>query len=272
MPVKFYAPLWGNTLPFQEFCKNVAEVGYDGVEMELPMEEKEKREVIDTLKEFDLELIAQYYQSFESDPGDNLTAYERYLNHLLAAAPVAVNCQTGKDYFTFNENQAHFNLAQKLTQASGIPITHETHRGKCLYSAPVASEYFQKIPDLRICLDISHWCNVHESLLEDQKAVVDQAISRTDHIHSRVGFAEGPQVNDPRAPEWDDALQTHLGWWDRVVQMHRKQGTLLKITTEFGPYPYMPTVPYTQMPIANQWEINVYMLDLLKSRYLTHTT
>jgi hypothetical protein len=29
----------------------------------------------------------------------------------------------------------------------------------------------------------------------------------------------------------------------------------------------MPTVPYTQMPLANQWEINVYMMNLLKKRY-----
>ncbi len=268
MSIKFYAPLWGNTLPFKEFCKKVKEAGYDGVEMDLPLEEKEKKEVLNRLREFDLELIAQYYQSFEADPAANLTAYNRYLEHLLAAKPVAVNCQTGKDYFNFNENQAHFSLAQRLSEASGIPITHETHRGKCLYSAPVASTYFQQIPDLRICLDISHWCNVHESLLEDQKEAVDLALSRTDHIHSRVGFAEGPQVNDPRAPEWSDALQAHLGWWDRVVQRHRKQGTLLRITTEFGPFPYMPSLPHTQMPIANQWEINVYMLDLLKNRYL----
>lgn len=272
MPIKFYAPLWGNMLPFEEFCKNVKEAGYDGVEMDLPMEENEKRKVLYGLKDFDLELIAQYYQSFESDPSANLKAYNRYLEHLLAAAPVAVTCQTGKDYFTFKENEAHFKLAKKLSEASGIPITHETHRGKCLYSAPVASMYFQQIPDLRICLDISHWCNVHESLLEDQKEAVDLAISRTDHIHSRVGFAEGPQVTDPRAPEWSDALQAHLGWWDRVVQSHRNQDSLLKITTEFGPFPYMPSLPHTQMPVANQWEINVYMLDLLKNRYLSKQT
>jgi sugar phosphate isomerase/epimerase len=267
MPIKFYAPLWGNTLSFKEFCKNVAEAGYDGVEMDLPLEASAKREVLDTLKEYDLELIAQYYQSFEPEPVANLEAYRRYLEHLLKAAPVAVNCQTGKDFFTFEENAPHFSLARRLSEASGIPITHETHRGKCLYAAPVAASYFEKIPDLRICLDISHWCNVHESLLEDQKEAVNLALSRTDHIHSRVGFAEGPQVNDPRAPEWSDALQAHLGWWDRVVHRHRKAGTVLRITTEFGPFPYMPSLAYTQMPAGNQWEINVYMLHLLKNRY-----
>ncbi|MEX2567715.1 MAG: TIM barrel protein [Cyclobacteriaceae bacterium] len=268
MIIKFYAPLWGNTRPFEEFCKNVKEAGYDGVEMELPWNAAEKDKLLDILKDFQLELIGQYYQSFEADPKENVKSYERYLRHLISADPVLINGQTGKDFFDFEGNLRHFKVAQELSDHSGIPITHETHRGKCLYSAPIAQNYLQRLPWLRICLDISHWCNVHESLLEDQKEAVELAISRTDHIHSRVGHPEGPQVNDPRAPEWAAALQAHLEWWDQVVQHHRKQENMLRITTEFGPFPYMPTVPYTQVPIANQWEINVYMMNLLKQRYL----
>jgi len=29
----------------------------------------------------------------------------------------------------------------------------------------------------------------------------------------------------------------------------------------------MPTLPYTQQPLANQWEINVHMMKLLRKRY-----
>lgn len=268
MPIKFYAPLWGNVLPFAAFCENVKEAGYDGIEMELPWEKPEKDKVLAILKDHQLELIGQYYQSFEADPLENLQSYERYLRHLIAADPVLINCQTGKDFFDFEANARHFELAAELSAHSGIPITHETHRGKCLYAAPIAQIYFQRLPELRICLDISHWCNVHESFLEDQREAVELAISRTDHIHSRVGHPEGPQVSDPRAPEWSVALQAHLEWWDRVVQRHRKKGGALRITTEFGPFPYMPALAYTQMPVANQWDINVYMMNLLKQRYL----
>jgi sugar phosphate isomerase/epimerase len=267
MQIKFYAPLWGNSLSFVEFCKNVKVAGYDGVEMDLPLEKFEKERLLQVLQDHELELIGQYYQSFESDPIENLKSYERYLRHLIAADPVLINCQTGKDFFDFKDNLPLFELAGNLSKESGIPITHETHRGKCLYSAPIAQMYFNRLPDFRICLDISHWCNVHESLLGDQKEVVDLAISRTDHIHSRVGHAEGPQVNDPRAPEWEEALTAHLKWWDKVVKSHEEKNKDLTITTEFGPFPYMPSLPYTQMPIANQWEINVYMMNLLKKRY-----
>lgn len=267
MNIKFYAPHWGNTLPFDTFCKNVKAAGYDGVEMALPLEAAEKQEITTTLRKYELELIGQYFQSFESDLNDHAKNYEKYLRNLIEAEPVFINCQTGKDYFTFEQNAHLFALAAKLSNESGIKIIHETHRGKSLFAAHITREYLTKLPDLRICLDISHWCNVHESLLADQAEAVNLAITHTDHIHSRIGHSEGPQVNDPRAPEWAEALKTHLGWWDKVVEMHRMNNTDLTINTEFGPCPYMPGIPFTQVPIANQWDINVYMMNMLRERY-----
>ena len=108
---------------------------------------------------------------------------------------------------------------------------------------------------------------MHESLLEDQQEAVDLAIAHTDHIHSRIGHQEGPQVNDPRANEWKEVLEKYLAWWDKVVEIHQKNDTNLTITTEFGLIPYMPAMPFTQMALANKWEINVYMMNLLKERY-----
>ncbi len=267
MKIKFYAPEWGNTLPFDIFCQNVKAAGYDGVEMALTFEMGEKTAILDILKHNELELIGQYWQSFERNIEEHAKNYEKYLHNLIEANPVLINCQTGKDYFNFDQNKRLFDLANRLSNESGIKIIHETHRGKCLFAAHIAKSYLTKIPKLRICLDISHWCNVHESLLEDQQEAIDLAITHTDHIHSRVGHPEGPQVNDPRAAEWTKNLNTHLAWWDKVVSVHLQNDTDLTITTEFGPATYMPTLPFTQMPVANQWEINVFMLNLLKGRY-----
>jgi sugar phosphate isomerase/epimerase len=268
MKIRFYAPEWGNTLPFDTFCQNVKAAGYDGVEMALPFEQREKDAILDTLAKHDLQLIGQYWQSFEKDIDEHARNYEKYLRNLIAANPVFINCQTGKDYFSFAKNKRLFDLAAELAAESGIPIIHETHRGKSLYAANIAADYLTKIPSLRITLDISHWCNVHESLLADQQEEVALAIAHTSHIHSRVGHPEGPQVNDPRAPEWEDTLETHLQWWSQVAEHHRKNDTELTVTTEFGPATYMPLMPYTQEPLASQWDINVFMMNLLKERLL----
>ena len=267
MTIKFYAPHWGNTLSFASFCKNVKEAGYDGVEMHLPFEKKEKEDILAILKDYDLEFIGQYWQSVEKDLAEHATNYERYLYHLIEAQPQFINCQTGKDYYDFDQNKHLFDLAARVSKASGVKITHETHRGKSLFAAHITQHYLTKIPNLRLCLDISHWCNVHESLLTDQQEAVELAIAHTDHIHSRIGHPEGPQVNDPRASEWKDIVGAHLNWWDKVVEMHQKNGTTLTVTTEFGPTPYMPTLPHTQIPVAHQWDINVFVMDLLKNRY-----
>jgi sugar phosphate isomerase/epimerase len=267
MKIKFYAPQWGNTLPFDTFCQQVKAAGYDGVEMALPFVQSEKQKILDSLSQYNLELIGQYYQSFESDLDEHAANYEKYLRNLIQAKPVFINCQTGKDYFTFDQNKHLFDRAAKISAETGIPILHETHRGKSLFAANITRNYLTKMPDLRITLDISHWCNVHESLLADQVEAVELALEHTDHIHSRVGHPEGPQVNDPRAPEWAEALQVHLAWWDKVVARHQQTNTTLTVTTEFGPATYMPTLPFSQMPVANQWEINVFMMQLLKERY-----
>jgi hypothetical protein len=120
---------------------------------------------------------------------------------------------------------------------------------------------------LRLTLDISHWCNVHESYLGDQDETVTLALNRTDHIHARIGHPEGPQVSDPRAPEWKQAVETHFAWWDKIVERKKKEGKLMTILTEFGPPDYMPTLPYTRQAVANQWDINVYMMEILRKRY-----
>ena len=267
MPIQFYAPSWGNTLPFDLFCQNVKAAGYDGVEMALPLEAVERQEMLNVLATYELTLIGQYWQSFETDLDEHAQQYEKYLRNLIAANPVFINCQTGKDFFTFEQNRQLFVLAAEISAETGVKIIHETHRGKALFAAHICRDYLTRLPNIRLALDISHWCNVHESLLDDQAEAVALAIAHTDHIHSRVGHPEGPQVNDPRLPEWSVALQTHLGWWDKVVETHQKNGTQLTVTTEFGPAPYMPLLPYTQMPLANQWEINVFMMNLLKTKY-----
>lgn len=267
MNIKFYAPEWGNVLPFEVFCRNVKEAGYDGVEMSLPFEPEQKDQILDALKEYELQLIGQYWQSFEKDIDAHAASYERYLRNLIDAQPVLINCQTGKDYFHFDQNKRLFGIAAGLSRESGIPIIHETHRGKSLFAAHVTKSYLLSDPLLRIALDISHWCSVHESLLADLPEEVELAISRTVHIHSRVGHPEGPQVNDPRAPEWEEVLNAHLGWWDQVAGIHAANGTTLTVTTEFGPAPYMPEMPYTRMPLVSQWDVNVHMMNLLKARY-----
>lgn len=267
MEIQYYCPLWGNNLPLSTFCKKVKKAGYDGVEMHLPLKKSERKEIQHILKDNGLLLIGQYWQSLETDFRTNRENFQRHLENLIEAEPVKLNSQTGKDYFSFEQNMQLVKLSSKLSKQSGLTICHETHRGKFLFSLPVMVQAIKADPEIRITLDASHWCTVHESLLEDQEPALKKAIKVTDHIHSRVGFQEGPQVNDPRAPEWSDTVARFFSWWDQIVALHQKNKTQLTVTAEFGPQPYMPLKPYSQLPLSKQWDVNVYMTNLFKQRY-----
>lgn len=269
MKVLFICPLWGSDhLTFNDFLLKVQEAGYDGVEMSLPFDKDEKVSILDAIKNSGLLYIAQHHETHNPDFSVHKAEYEKRLHNLAEARPVFINSQTGKDYFSFEQNVELIELAKSVSQDTGVKIIHETHRGKFSFAAHITKRFLEHLDDLLLSLDISHWCNVAESLLRDQEEAVELALSRAEHIHSRVGFEEGPQIPDPRVSEWEETLQRHLEWWDKIIARARGENRdVFTITSEFGPFPYMQIQPFTQMPISDQWEINRYMKDFLDRRY-----
>lgn len=268
--LKIMATSWGYQGTMDSFCAKVKKEGYDGIELWWPTDNKKAQdEIFAALKKYDLE-IGFLCGGSQSNPQEHLEFYKRMVD---AAAkqniqrPLYINNHSGKDYFSFDDNKKFIEHTQALAKETGLLICHETHRGRMLFAAHITRNFLEKYPDLRLTLDISHWCNVHESLLADQKETIDLALSRTDHIHARIGHPEGPQVNDPRAPEWEQTVKKHFEWWDKIVERKRRNGERVTVLTEFGPPDYMPTYPYTRQPLADQWAINVHMMHLLRKRY-----
>jgi sugar phosphate isomerase/epimerase len=272
MQLLFFCPRWGReSLPWDAFAQNVKAAGYDGVEYAISraITQGELLAVGEVLAKHDLRVITQHYDTYEADFAHHQDLYSTWFEQIKPVKPFRIDSQTGKDFFTFEQNKALIDVATAFTAATGIAVFHETHRNKFSFAAHVTHMYLKAIPDLKITLDASHWVNVAESYLHDQPNAMQLAIERTEHIHARVGHPEGPQISDPRLPEWQQAVDVHLGWWDRVVARKRQEGSdaLLTITPEFGPPPYLVTLPFTQQPIADQWDVNVFMMNLLKDRY-----
>lgn len=268
MQLKFFCPLWGSEhLPFHEFLRKVKDAGYDGVEMSFPMEAEEKWKRVKLINEFGLEIVAQHWETIDADFEIHSQNFVARLRNLAEVRPRFINSQTGKDYFTVQQNSALIGLAHQVSMETGVQIVHETHRGKFSFAAHTIGSYLNLLPALNLCLDISHWCCVAETYLEDQEDSVEAAIQRTQHIHARVGHTEGPQVMDPRTKENKNILERHVAWWQRVID-HRKRDGLqsFTITPEFGAPPYQHLFPGTQQPMYSQWDVNIFMMNLLKSR------
>ena len=267
--LKVLATNWGFNGTLDAYCEKVKKEGYDGIEIWWPLEKKDQDELFSLLKKYGLEVgfLCAGSDSHYQKHFDQFTQMIDAAANQTIQRPLYINCHSGRDYFSDEEGKTFINHTNALAKSTGIKICHETHRSRLLYSAPVARHYMETIPDLRITFDVSHWCNVHESLLEDQQDTVNLSLQRVDHIHARVGHAEGPQVNDPRAPEWEHAVKAHFAWWDKVVELKKQKGDTLTILTEFGPPDYMPTLPYTRQPLADQWAVNVYMMQQIRNRY-----
>jgi sugar phosphate isomerase/epimerase len=267
--LKILATNWGFEGTMDAFCAKAKKEGYDGIENWWPGTKQEQDEMYAALKKYKLEL-GILYGAGEDTPGENFQVFKKAMEEIVkqtSQKPLYINLHSGKDYFSFEDGKKFVEYTNALSKSAGILIYHETHRGRLMFAAHITNEYIKKYPELKLTLDISHWCNVHESLLHNQTAAVNAALERTHHIHARIGYEEGPQVADPRAPEWKYAVDAHFAWWDKVVEQKKKAGEPITFLTEFGPPLYMQTLPYTLQPLSNQWEINVYMMQLLRKRY-----
>ena len=265
-----FATNWGfqvtnKSNPWEEFAARAAGEGYDGVEVWVMNSEPERDLFLKTMEKYKLG-FGLLCGSGEKDPVGHLEQFKKAIDAALLMSPVYINCHSGRDYFNFEQNKKIVDYSYQASKQRGTPVYHETHRGRMLYSVPITANYLEQLPELSLTLDISHWCNVHESLLADQPEHVAIALGRTGHIHARVGHPEGPQVSDPRAPEWEQAVQTHLNWWEKIAARKKQEGKILTVLTEFGPPDYLPALPYTRQPVADQWALNVFMKDLVRKR------
>ena len=251
-------------IPLPVFLKKVKDAGYDGTDIFLPSLRESPEEVRQMHADHGLALFGMITTE-GATPADHRASL-RHGFALAGQTGVAhLNCHTGKDFFPFGENCAIFAESLALSRECGIPISHETHRGRALFSTLATRALLGALPQIRLTADFSHWCCVHESLLQDQKDDVELAILHSDYIHARVGHCEGPQVSDPRAPEWRTEVDTHCGWWKKIASERRKAGAAtLAVCPEFGAAPYMPLLPFTRQPVTDLWEVTLWMKDLLQ--------
>ena len=267
MEIVWFCATWG--MPGRSLDDNLElarEAGFKGVETGVPVEARERTRLRVRLDELGLGLIAQQWTT-GADGAAHARSFDEQYRRAGEVAPLFVNSHTGRDVFPLAENLAVFQKAGKLEAEVGIPVVHETHRGRPTFSVPATMALLDAAPQVRLTADFSHWCCVHESLLDDLGPQVARAIAASRHIHARVGHAQGPQVTDPRAPEWRNALDRHVAWWKAIMDSRARAGAeVLTICPEFGPPDYQVTFPGTGRPLVDLWEINRAMRDILKER------
>lgn len=277
MPIKinYVCPFWGQEhLDADTFIEKVVNSNYQGIEIHLPESKRFAESFMDGIEDLyaDKPGFVFVLQQLTVPDNEPIEVYKKRMEtkllNLAAYQPSFINSHTGKDYYSFDDNCRLLETCLNVSAKTGVKILHETHRGRFSFHAASLVPYLEKFPELELTGDFSHFCAVSESLLNDQEDIICKIIPHVSYIHARVGYEQGAQVNDPFAPEWQTHLQRFTNWWDEIINDNNKKGKKeISICTEFGPSPYMPCLPFTKQPVANQWEINVKMKEYLVSLF-----
>ncbi len=192
MRLEIFAPHWGsNALAPDEFIARVLAGGFDGVEMSLPLEKRERKAWTARIKQAGLGLIAQQWETI-MHPGftQHKAALAQYLRNACEAQPRFVNSHTGRDFYSFAQNLELIDLAEQIGREHGIAIHHEIHRARFSGHPMLLLPYLIERPGMTLTADLSHWCCACESLLEDQSEILARVLPFVRHVHARVGHAE----------------------------------------------------------------------------------
>ncbi len=133
-------------------------------------------------------------KSHSSSVAAHLDALSKQVAAAAAFGPVLVNVHGGRDFFDRAQVRQYFvGVADIEQRFPALPIAHETHRSRILYSPWVMRDVLADFPRLKLVADLSHFVCVAEALFgcPELDAVVDLLAPNVVHIHARVGFEEG---------------------------------------------------------------------------------
>jgi sugar phosphate isomerase/epimerase len=210
-----------------------------------------------------------YVPQLGCTPEQHLEELGELLHRCVGLQPHRVTVLTGSDAWPLERQRSFLAEALALAEATGLVVSFETHRSRCLGMPWTIAPLLDGLPGLRLTADLSHWCVVAERLMTPDLEPVQVMADRVDHIHARVGHAQGPQVSHPFAPEHAEALAAHLACWQLFTERAVKRGAPPpSFTPEFGPDGYMPTLPFTDQPVADLLTINTAMAQWLRRQPL----
>ena len=272
MNLKLVRHLWGVDLKggLDQHLPRWREVGYTAVEGSLRLV-PDRSAFLRFLKDNGWQWVAQVFSREFVPAGtvrEHLDSLRQQIEECLDSQPLFFNAHSGSDTWSLAEAEDFYGAALDLERRVGVVVAHETHRMRCFGNPWTTRTILARFPSLKLTCDLSHWVCVAERLLEDCGEIIALAAQHCHHLHTRVGYEEGPQVPDPRAPEWSRHLAAHERWWDLVWASQKQRGmAVTSLTPEFGPAPYLHTLPFTQAPVADLADICDWMARRQAARF-----
>jgi len=269
MKPRCFVSCWGNEVNITGALALAAEWEACGIEGPVPVDDAN----VESLRQRSVPWIAEIATGGGYVPRAHLSTKVHFedlrdqIEKSLPFKPILINALAGSDAWPMAEALSFYAQALAIEREFGIPIAFETHRSRPTFHPWVTRDLLKGIPELRLTCDFSHWCAVTERLVMDEEGeLLDLIANRALHVHARVGYEQGPQVPDPRVPEYAAALVAHERWWRRIAERQVLHGNPLPtFTPEFGPDGYLQEEPFTRKRVADLREVNRWMMGRLQN-------
>ncbi|WAO96847.1 Hypothetical protein NCS54_01453600 [Fusarium falciforme] len=180
-------------------------------------------------------------------PDIHLEGYREELRRAQVLDPVKINAQSGADIWSWEQATYFFKGTIPIDKELGFEgrVCHETHRNRGLFSPYVTDYVLQRVPELRITGDFSHWivgCERFLDVAEEDQELLDRVIPHVYHIHTRIGTTQSTQCPEPLNPVFAAERAFFEKLWIRIIKSRaqRDPDSVITFVPEYGLFPYHP--------------------------------
>ena len=263
-----FKTLWGHPGTPEQAAALAVAAGFDGLEAPLPQAGAARDDLAGALHGHGLRWIQEictagsYVPRRDASVAEHLEDFETQLRDGRALGAEFANVMGGCDAWPLDDSVRFFAEAHGIAERLGVTASFETHRGRSFFNPWTTVAVLDRVPTLPVTCDFSHWAVVCERLPDSEWDCIERVAEQALHVHARVGYDQGPQVPHPGAPEYAGALASHQRCWEAVWQAQRRRGLpQTTLTPEFGPDGYLHTLPFTDAPVADLWDLNRWIGD-----------
>mgnify|MGYP001320608681 FL=1 len=145
-----------------------------------------------------------------------------------------------------------------MAKAYGFPLLLETHRNGTLNDLFFTLEVLERLPELRLCADLSHFVVDRElqiPLNETDEGYFSTILERSDSFQGRISNNQQIQIaiDFPQHREW---VAQYRQWWQQGISgWHARQthNATLNFLVELGPPAYAITGA-DQLELSDRWQ------------------
>jgi len=143
-------------------------------------------------------------------------------------------------------------------EKANIQLLFETHRDSTLNDLYFTLQLIDKVPEMRLCADLSHFVVDREfraPIPDVDQAYVEKILERSDCFQGRIAGREQVQlqINFPQHQEW---VAIFKGWWKQGMRQWRQRNddaATLRFLCELGPPPYAMT-DGDRLELSDRWQ------------------